>query len=455
MAMTDQQNADINAYWHANQGDAAQIIKAMEDYGVSAADLAAATGQTTEAINSWKDANTVAPDAPENFETRDTSNDDPNRAVHQNTPAPVNTESKGGAWTQDNLDQIAEIWNDPNVSMGEKTSLMSQYGVSASDVATATGKDIGSISQQLQASGEVSSGFGGAEWEPAALEKFDDINTPEGRQQAQEFFLANKDDPQAIFQAMKANGMDINTLNDLMSYNGLFNLSDVDQQYGGAEMWARKNGAKDGDIKGLKVYTPEEVKQYQEYVKAVSPYFNHGLTGVPDDVQSQINMQGFYDERAKKQGLKDERSGTGYSLSEGYGGYAAPWTGDSKNWVGDFKNTRTRDASGDVIPGGGAGPNYARDNAPGGVNNGGSYPTSSQASGATPTPTPTPTPAPAAAPAPAPVQKTGGSEALFSGISSKASTESAAPAPTMAPDNTTDKAKSRLQQYVDSLMARK
>lgn len=305
----------------------------------------------------------------------------------------TNTEPATSGWTDDNYAQMAGIWNDPNVSMDEKTNLMSQYNVSAADLARATGYDMGNITSALMSSGEVSSGFGGATWTSDPIPQFGDVNTPQGRAAAQQFFLANKDDPKNVYQAMQANGIDVNTFGDLMSYNGLFNMADANNQYGGAEKWMRDHGMNNGDVAGLDVYTPDEIALFQDHLKgdpnlSYSKFFENSAE--TDPIAAQMLMQGWYDERDAKSGLVKDRAGTGYSLPEGYGSYEAPWTQDKSQW---YKQPK---------PLTGYGPNYARDNAPGGVNNGGAWPTPSPTPGPSPTPSPTPGPSPTPSPTPGP-----------------------------------------------------
>jgi antitoxin component HigA of HigAB toxin-antitoxin module len=54
--MTTEQNTDIAAFWNANKGDPKAVQNAMNQYGVSAAQLASATGQTPEQVAAYLSA---------------------------------------------------------------------------------------------------------------------------------------------------------------------------------------------------------------------------------------------------------------------------------------------------------------------------------------------------------------------------------------------------------------
>jgi antitoxin component HigA of HigAB toxin-antitoxin module len=134
--MTSDQNTNISAFWNANRGNPQIIKNAMSQYGVSSADLARATGQTDAQIAAYLATGVESPPV-----TQATDAPSPFMTPEQNT-------------------NIAAFWKANSGNPQAIISAMQQYGVSANDLALATGQTPAQIAAYLSAGG-AASGFGG------------------------------------------------------------------------------------------------------------------------------------------------------------------------------------------------------------------------------------------------------------------------------------------------------
>ena len=158
MAMTDQQNADIAAFWEQNKGDPQAMMDAMTQFGVSAADLANATGQNVAAVGGYLDQG-GATDGFGGYSGPTVYNGagvDPNPAAQQSGMT---------------AKQLADIKSYVNSgATGQQIiNAMGQYGVNAADLSQAMGWDNQKTAQFLTGWG-AGDGYGGM--------KFNDTFTP-------------------------------------------------------------------------------------------------------------------------------------------------------------------------------------------------------------------------------------------------------------------------------------